>query len=193
MDLTKQVWLTSPSPEDCRKTIADMSEYSKVVVLRRASPIIVPHLIQLLKERAIEEFHIISTPVQHHFIYAFSNLLTDHPSLHWLRFTSNSISDKEVVLLANIIKHNTTLTHLSLSENPYITTACAQSLADLIVTNRTLTYLSLRSTNINNVGIELLMTALRGNKELNELKLDNKHEKICSSLPSYRRLSFCSF
>lgn len=163
-----------------------MTECSTVIVLRRSSPEVVPLLIQLLKERTIEEFHIISTPVQYDFIKVCSDIL-DHHSLRWLRFTSNSISDKEVVLLANIIMHNTTLTHLSLSENPDITTACAKSLADLIVTNHTLTYLSLRSTRINDEGIELLMTALRGNKELKELKLDTKHKEICSS---YRRLSF---
>ena len=164
-----------------------MTECSTVIVLRRSSPEVVPFLIQeLLKGRTIEEFHIISTPVQYDFIKVCSDLL-DHHSLRWLRFTSNSISDKEVVLLANIIMHNTTLTHLSLSENPDITTACAKSLADLIVTNRTLTYLSLRSTRINDEGIALLMTALRGNKELKELKLDTKHKEICSS---YRRLSF---
>ena len=163
-----------------------MTECSTVIMLMKSSPEIVPLLIQLLKERTIEEFHIISTPVEYNFLKVYSDLLGHH-SLHWLRFTSNSISDREVESLANIIKHNTTLTYLSLSENPYITTACVKFLADLIVTNRTLTYLSLRDTSIDDEGIQTLTKALIENKELKELKLSTKHKE---KWKSHQRLSF---
>ena len=163
-----------------------MTECNTVIMLRRSSPEVVPLLIQLLKERTIEEFHIISTPVEYNFFNVYSDLLGHH-SLHWLRFTSNSISDKEVESLANIIMHNTTLTHLSLSANPYITTACVKFLANLILTNRTLTYLSLRDTSIDDKGIETLTEALSGNKELKELKLSTKHKE---KWKSHQRLSF---
>ena len=195
LDLIKyqQIWLTSPTFEECQKAISDLNEHCKSIVLRLSSPEIVHLLLQpILTKGSIKEFHVISTRLKCDTIKEFSQL-SSHNSLQWLRLTSNSVGDLEVVELVKLIKHNTTLTHLSLSENPEITSASARSIADLILTNHTLTYLSLRSTNICHEGIAILMGALQGNKALKELKVDQKHKNTCSSMSFYRRLSFYSF
>ncbi|XP_019859270.1 PREDICTED: uncharacterized protein LOC109587464 isoform X2 [Amphimedon queenslandica] len=193
LDLQRQTWLTSPTFEECEKAVSNLNEHCKSIVLRLSSPEIVCLLLQpILRKESIKEFHIISTPLKCDTIKQFS-LLSSHNSLQWLRLTSNSVGDLEVVELVQLIKHDTTLTHLSLSENPDITSASAPSVSDLIVTNRTLIYLSLRSTNICHEGIATLMDALKYNKTLKELKVDQKHKSTCSSMSFYRRLSFCPF
>ena len=108
--------------------------------------------------------------------------------------TDGSINDDGVITLVQSLKYNKSITDLYLHSNPDITSASAQSLAELLLHNNTLEYLWLWGTNIDTNGVLVLVETLKTNKGLRLLFLDKQHKQTCHSLPYYttieHRLSF---
>ena len=105
-----------------------------------------------------------------------------------LLITHGSINDDGVITLVESLKPNDTLKYLYLEYNSGITSASAQSLAELLLTNHTLSLLWLYHTNIDTNGVLVLMESLKTNKTLKILSLDKRHELTCSTLPYYEQI-----
>ena len=114
-----------------------------------------------------------------------SSQLSNNTTLKTLWITGGSINDDGVITLVQSLKYNKSITHLYLINNPDITSASAQSLAELLLHNNTLEDLSLDGTNIDTNGVLVLVETLKTNKGLRGLYLDNQHEQTCHSLPYY--------
>ena len=93
--------------------------------------------------------------------------------------------DDGVITLVQSLKYNKSITYLHLSYNPDITSASAQSLAELLLHNNTLEALHLWDTNIDTNGVLVLVETLKTNKRLRILRLDKQHKQTCHSLPYY--------
>ena len=187
------VYLTKPSLPQCNEVISKLKEnnHHKVILKYSSSHIVQFLLPHLLKIRTITMISIEYTKVTKDNI--FSSQFSNNTTLKTLRITGGSINDDGVITLVQSLKFNKSITIFHLHNNPDITSASAQSLAELLLHNNTLEYLSLRDTNINTNGVLVLVETLKTNRRLVALILDRKHEKTCQSL-SYttikRRLAF---
>ena len=177
--------LTTPSLPQCQDVISKLKENNHHwVTLSRSSSYVVQFLLpQLLKIRTITDISIFSTKVTKDNI--ISSQLANNTTLKILEITDGSINDDGVITLVQSLKYNKSITHLYLYNNPDITSASAQSLAELLLHNNTLEYLSLRDTNIDTNGVLVLVETLKTNKGLRLLHLDKQHEQTCRSLPYY--------
>ena len=110
--------------------------------------------------------------------------LSNNTTLKTLLIARGSINDDGVITLVQSLKYNKSITTLSLHSNPDITSASAQSLAELLLHN-TLEVLSLEGTNIDTNGVLVLVETLKTNKRLRLLLLDKQHKQTCHSLPYY--------
>ena len=188
-----KVSLSNPSVEQCQEVISklkDNHQYSRIT-LRYSSPDIVQLLVPpLLKIRKITylNMHCLYTPLTHNAILSFSSSLSTNKSLNTLYITHDSINDDGVITLVESLKPNDTLKNLYLEYNSGITSASAQSLAELLLTNHTLSVLGLNHTNIDTNGVLVLMESLKTNKTLKEFRLDKRHELTCSTLPYYEQI-----
>ena len=182
---TGSVHLTTPSLPQCQDVISKLKENNHhVVYLRDSSSYVVQFLLpQLLKIRTITWIHILSTKVTKDNI--ISSQLSNNTTLETLAITNGSINDDGVITLVQSLKYNKSITILYLSYNPDITSASAQSLAELLLHNNTLEVLSLWGTNIDTNGVLVLVETLKTNKGLRILHLDKQHEQTCHSLPYY--------
>ena len=113
-----------------------------------------------------------------------SSQLSNNTTLKTLWITAGSINDDGVITLVQSLKYNKSITELYLNRNPDITSASAQSLAELLLHNNTLGVLSLWGTNIDTNGVLVLVETLKTNKGL-ILVLDKQHKQTCHSLPYY--------
>ena len=177
--------LTTPSLPQCQDVISKLKENNHhTVSLSRSSSYVVQFLLpQLLKIRTITWISIFSTKVTKDNI--ISSQLSNNTTLETLWITDGSINDDGVITLVQSLKYNKSITGLYLDNNPDITSASAQSLAELLLHNNTLEALSLDGTNIDTNGVLVLVETLKTNKRLRRLSLDKQHEQTCHSLPYY--------
>ena len=177
--------LTTPSLPQCQDVISKLKENNHHTVnLSRSSSYVVQFLLpQLLKIRTITWISIYSTKVTKDNI--ISSQLSNNTTLKTLWIALRSINDDGVITLVQSLKYNKSITNLFLSNNPDITSASAQSLAELLLHNNTLEYLELWDTNIDTNGVLVLVETLKTNKGLRILLLDKQHEQTCHSLPYY--------
>ena len=184
-DSDGSVDLTTPSLPQCQDVISKLKENNHhVVKLNRSSSYVVQFLLpQLLKIRTITDIRILSTKVTKDNI--ISSQLSNNTTLKILMITDGSINDDGVITLVQSLKYNKSITRLYLYNNPDITSASAQSLAELLLHNNTLGDLWLRGTNIDTNGVLVLVETLKTNKRLGRLWLDKQHEQTCHSLPYY--------
>ena len=182
---TGSVDLTTPSLPQCQDVISKLKENNHHwVTLRYSSSYVVQFLLpQLLKIRTITWISIYSTKVTKDNI--ISSQLSNNTTLKTLVIADGSINDDGVITLVQSLKYNKSITGLYLYNNPDITSASAQSLAELLLHNNTLEALSLRDTNIDTNGVLVLVETLKTNKGLRGLVLDKQHEQTCHSLPYY--------
>ena len=179
------VYLTTPSLPQCQDVISKLKENNHLEVdLFNSSSYVVQFLLpQLLKIRTITWIGIWSTKVTKDNI--ISSQLSNNTTLKTLVITNGSINDDGVITLVQSLKYNKSITNLYLSYNPDITSASAQSLAELLLHNNTLVGLELWGTNIDTNGVLVLVETLKTNKGLRGLRLDKQHEQTCHSLPYY--------
>ena len=179
------VSLTTPSLPQCQDVISKLKENNhRTVSLHRSSSYVVQFLLpQLLKIRTITMISIYYTKVTKDNI--ISSQLSNNTTLKTLWITDDSINDDGVITLVQSLKYNKSITSLSLYSNPDITSASAQSLAELLLHNNTLEDLSLWGTNIDTNGVLVLVETLKTNKRLRRLCLDKQHKQTCHSLPYY--------
>ncbi|XP_019855004.1 PREDICTED: uncharacterized protein LOC109583922 isoform X2 [Amphimedon queenslandica] len=178
---SSEVQLTSPSEQQCSEVLAKLQDKHQQVYLRESSSSIAGLLIPpLLQRKTVRCLYIFSTPLTHDFICSLSSQVSNNNTIESLWLTNNTISDDGVITLAQSLKHNTHLRYLSLGYNPGITSACAQSLAELLTINRSLTVLYLSRTKIDTEGVLQLVKSLKSNDTLGKLILDEKHKQACS-------------
>ena len=179
------VRLITPSLPQCQDVISKLKENNHHEVnLSRSSSYVVQFLLpQLLKIRTITWIGIWSTKVTKDNI--ISSQLSNNTTLKTLVIAGGSINDDGVITLVQSLKYNKSITYLSLFNNPDITSASAQSLAELLLHNNTLEDLWLWGTNIDTNGVLVLVETLKTNKRLRRLSLDKQHEQTCHSLPYY--------
>ena len=184
-DSNGRVSLTTPSLPQCQDVINKLKENNHHEVnLWRSSSYVVQFLLpQLLKIRTITRIRIYSTKVTKDNI--ISSQLSNNTTLKTLVITNGSINDDGVITLVQSLKYNKSITTLFLDYNPDITSASAQSLAELLLHNNTLEDLWLWGTNIDTNGVLVLVETLKTNKRLWRLSLDKQHEQTCHSLPYY--------
>ena len=179
------VSLITPSLPQCQDVISKLKENNHHVVnLYRSSSYVVQFLLpQLLKIRTITLINIYFTKVTKDNI--ISSQLSNNTTLKTLMITDGSINDDGVITLVQSLKYNKSITFLYLHRNPDITSASAQSIAELLLHNNTLEVLWLWGTNIDTNGVLVLVETLKTNKKLWRLRLDKQHEQTCHSLPYY--------
>ena len=182
---SSSVSLIKPSLPQCQDVISKLKENNHhTVYLRNSSPHIAQFLLpQLLKIRTITVISIYSTKVTKDNIISLQ--LSNNTRLKTLGIIDGSINDDGVITLVQSLKYNKSITRLYFYNNPDITSASAQSLAELLLQNNILEYLSLWDTNIDTNGLLVLPETLKTNKRLRELCLDKQHEQTCHSLPYY--------
>ncbi|CAF1315247.1 unnamed protein product [Adineta steineri] len=100
----------------------------------------------------------------------FADALRHNTTLTTISLECNDIEDDAAQYLADALQHNTTLTTLKLGSNG-IGEVTAQHLADALRHNTTLTTLSLYNERIGNVGAQHLADALRHNTSLTTLNV----------------------
>ena len=179
------VTLITPSLPQCQDVISKLKENNHhTVSLSRSSSYVVQFLLpQLLKIRTITWIRIYYTKVTKDNI--ISSQLSNNTTIKTLGITGGSINDDGVITLVQSLKYNKSITYLYLDRNPDITSASAQSLAELLLHNNTLELLSLSGTNIDTNGVLVLVETLKTNKRLRILRLDEQHKQTCHSLPYY--------
>ena len=179
------VSLTTPSLPQCQDVISKLKEnnHNEVYLHRSLSYVVQFLLPQLLKIRTITYIRIYFTKVTKDNI--ISSQLSNNTTLKTLVIADGSINDDGVITLVQSLKYNKSITYLYLNRNPDITSASAQSLAELLLHNNTLEDLSLRGTNIDTNGVLVLVETLKTNKGLRRLSLDKQHKQTCHSLPYY--------
>ena len=182
------VFLTAPSLCQCQEVISELkNNIYNWVTLRNSSPRIVLFLLpQLLKIRKITWINIVSTKITKNDI--ISSQLSNNATLRKLWITFGSINDDGVITLAQSLEYNRSVIDLYFNSNPDITSASAQSLAQLLLRNYTLKGLNLWDTNIDTNGVLVLVESLRINRRLERLYLDKQHKKTCNSLPYYKTI-----
>uniref|UniRef100_A0A1X7TEG0 Death domain-containing protein n=1 Tax=Amphimedon queenslandica TaxID=400682 RepID=A0A1X7TEG0_AMPQE len=183
------VRLTSPSVDQCKEVISKLEEKHKIIILHYSSSDSIQVLIPTVLERGtIDQLDIYSSLLSCDDVLSFSYQLSTNKSLTRLNLIHSSVSDDGVIALAQSLQYNRTLKHLYLRYNPDITSACAQSLAELLLTNNTITGLRLDHTNIDTDGVMILMESLKTNNTLRKLGLDKQHKEPCSTLPYYEHI-----
>ncbi|XP_019854994.1 PREDICTED: uncharacterized protein LOC109583917 [Amphimedon queenslandica] len=183
------VQLTSPSVDQCKEVISKLKEEHTSIILQLSSSDSIQVLIPTVLERGtINQLAIYYSSLLRDDVLSFSSQLSTNKSLIILQLTHGSMSDDGVIALAQSLQYNKTLQSLDLGYNPGITSACAQSLAELLLTNNTLNGLSLHHTNIETDGVMILIESLKTYNTLMILRLDEQHEETCSSLPYYEHI-----
>ena len=160
------VSLTTLSLPQCQDVISKLKENNHYMVsLSRSSSYVIQFLLpQLLKIRTITGISIYYTKITKDNI--ISSQLSNNTTLKELGITDGSINDDGVITLVQSLKYNKSITTLFLYNNPDITSASAQSLAELLLHNNTLGVLYLRRTNIDTNGVLVLVETLKTNKGL---------------------------
>ena len=115
-----------------------------------------------------------------------STMLSINKILDKLRLYNCNITDNGVQYICEGLAKNQTLTELSISYNPQITSASTSTIAELINTTKSLTELHLYGTSLNNDDIKTICTSLIENTTIQKLVLSKQHEEYCMKLDSYQ-------
>ena len=115
-----------------------------------------------------------------------STMLAINTTLEVLRLPYCNITDNGVRYICQGLTKNQTLTMLSISCNPQITSVSTSTIADLIQTTTSLTELRLHNTSLNNDDIKTICTSLTKNTTIRELYLSSQHYKYCKKFDSYQ-------
>ena len=115
-----------------------------------------------------------------------STMLSINKTLDKLYLSSCNITDNGVRYICDGLTKNPTLTVLSISYNPQITSASTSTIAELINTTKSLTVLHLDNTSLNNDDIKSICTELIENTTIQKLLLSEQHEEYCMKLESYQ-------
>ena len=187
------VRLIKPSVDQCKEVISKLEDKHIHITLSDSSSESIQFLIPTLLERnTIKRLQL--SFLTRDDVLSFSLQLSTNKSLTILDLSNGSISDDGVIALAQSLQCNKTLQYLHLNDNLGITSASAQSLAELLVTNNTLSRLYLDDTSIDTDGVMILIKSLNTNKTLTTLGLDKQHKESCSTFPYYgyikNRLNF---
>ena len=111
---------------------------------------------------------------------------TNNKTIQELVISLHSISDRGVTNICQALEHNSTLTSLSLSYNPLITSTSGQALSHLLLNHSSLVVLDLRRTSLSTQSILLILQSLMDNKKIRVLSLDKRHEETCiNTNPNY--------
>ena len=190
------VYLNNPSVDQFMEVIDKLEDKHEIMTFSECENIqsLIP---TILERRTIKGLYITSSFLTSYDILSFSSQLSTNKSLEALTLSEDSISDDGVAVLAQSLQDNETLRNLALGNNPDITSASAQPLAELLLTNKALQHLSLHNTSIDTDGVLILMESLNTNsRTLSRLWLDEQHEGRCSTLPYYEQirniLTFCT-
>ena len=173
--------LWSPSPVDCKKVISKLNNNHEKIVLRYSSTHSTVVLLSSPKlyTLTLRTLKIYETPLPHDCIQYLCQLLTNNKSIQVLYIWDNSISDRGVADICEVLEHNSTITSLDLLNNRLITSASAQALSHLLLNNSTLSYLDLRKTSLSSESVLLLLQSLSANKNMKRLILDDRHKETC--------------
>ena len=181
------VYLTKPSINECIDVITKLEDQHNIMAFSESSSDSIQFLIPtILERRTMKKLVIYLSCLTRNDILSFSSELSTNKSLTTLALADSSISDDGVIALAQSLQYNETLQYLILKYNPDITSASAQSLAELLLTNNTLNRLDLHHTSIDTDGVMILMESLKINETLRKLRLDKHHKETCATLPHYK-------
>ena len=183
------VRLWSPSPVKCEEVISKLNNNHKGIELRFSTTHSTVVLLSSPKlyTLTLRKLGIYKTPLPHDCIQYLCQLLTNNKSIQELVIRFHSISDRGVADICKFLEHNSTITSLNLSNNPYITSASAQALSHLLLNNSTLSELNLIRTSLSSESLLLLLQSLSANKNMKELILDDRHKETCiNTYPNYR-------
>ena len=117
-----------------------------------------------------------------------STMLSINKKLDRLQLYNCNITDNGVRYIYDGLTKNQTLTELSFSYNPRITSASTSTIAELINTTKSLTKLHLYGTSLNNDDIKTICTELIENTTIQTLYLSKQHEEYCMKLDSYQAI-----
>ena len=182
------VHLWYPSPVECEEVISKLNNNYKRIELNYSSTHSIVILLSSPKlyTLTLRELEIYDTPLPHDCIQYLCQLLTNNKSIQVLDIWRDSISDRGVADICKVLEHNSTITSLNLSYNQLITSASAQALSHLLLNNSTLFKLNLWRTSLSSESLLLLLQSLSANKNMIELKLDNRHKETCiNTYPNY--------
>ena len=123
----------------------------------------------------------------------FATMLAVNATLQKLDLSFGSISDNVVSHLSRALQHNSSVTHLDLSYNNYITDMGAVALGEMLRVNKTLRELNLCGTSVEEEGATALMEGLQLNQVLNVLKLPWMLIKYCKKHTLYGSVKSTKF
>ena len=182
------VRLWSPSPVDCEEVISKLNNNHKRIGLNHSSTHSTVVLLSSPKlyTLTLRTLKIYDTPLPHDYIQYLCQLLTNNKSIQGLAIWYHSISDRGVADICKALEHNSTITSLDLYGNLLITSASAQALSHLLLNNSTLSELDLRWTSLSSESVLLLLQSLSVNKNMERLRLDDRHIVTCiDTYPNY--------
>ena len=173
------VYLIKPTVDQCQEAISKLREknHHYNIDLCKSSSYAAQFLLpQLVKIPTVKKMSIASTKLTKNSIIALQ-LSSYNTTLQALWITHDSIDNEGVIALVKSLKRNNTIIYLYLHHNPGITSASAQSLAELLLHNHTIKYLSLYNSSIDIKGILVLVESLKTNDTVRKLRLDKQYEQ----------------
>lgn len=186
-----EVRFTSPSAEQCRNLLSKIEKRHRQVYLTDSSSDVAQLLLlPVLLMEQITSLCIHLTPLTCDVVQSFSSQISDNDTIESLKINHNSIDDDGVRILAQSLKHNKKLQHLSLQFNTRITSVSVPSLVELICINSTLSVLDVSNTSIDTEGVKKLAESLKSNPRLGKIVVDEKHKAVCTPLLLGKRLAF---
>ncbi|XP_019855923.1 PREDICTED: uncharacterized protein LOC105313872 [Amphimedon queenslandica] len=186
-----EVRLTSLSSEQCPNLLTKIEDKHQHVYLSDSSSDVAQLLlVPLLQTKKISSLYIRSTHLKCDFVKSFSSQISDNNTVESLYINQNSIDDDGVIILAESLKNNKKLQHLSLEFNTGITSVSVPSLAEFICINSTLSVLNVSNTSIDTEGVLELAKSLKSNERLEKIVVDEKHKAVCTPLLLGTRLAY---
>ncbi|XP_019855924.1 PREDICTED: interaptin-like [Amphimedon queenslandica] len=185
-----EVRLTSLSSEQCPNLLTKIEDKHQHVYLSDSSDVAQLLLVPLLQMKKISSLYIRSTHLKCDLVKSFSSQISDNNTVESLYINQNSIDDDGVIILAQSLKNNKKLQHLSLEFNTGVTSLSVPSLAELICINCTLSVLDVSNTSIDTEGVLELAKSLKSNTRLRNIVVDEKHKAVCTPLLLGTRLAY---
>ena len=134
------VSLDSPSPVQCNEVISKINNNHKEIDLHYSSTNGTVSLLSSTKLHTLNlrKLEFWWTPLTNDCIQYLCTLLTNNKTIQELVINLHSISDRGVTNICQALEHNSTLTSLSLSYNPLITSTSGQALSHLLLNHSSL-------------------------------------------------------
>ena len=173
------ITLSSPSPVQCEEVISKIDNNHKMFELYYLCTNSTVSLLSSNKLHALNlrKLEIWRTPLTNDCIQYLCILLTNNKTIQELDINFHSISDRGVTNICQALEHNSTLTLLSLYDNPLVTSASGQALCHLLLNNSSLCTLHLRGTPLSTEAVPLILQSLLDNKNITRLTLDRRHKR----------------